>query len=275
MVKNTSDKPIDLKVGFPFPVRGEDGAVSVPKGRKVRRGDPLVYDFKITVNGKPVKAKRTKITANIEKGQYYDDAYIWEMKFAPKETVKIHHDYVTGVTWDVMGYSWASYVLKTGGNWKGGRIGSAHIEVIPNALVKLCREVEKDADWLKPEPKGVKVIGKGAGKRFVWELKNYRPEKDLHICMQTARHYAERKVLAPVVMYGDVEEELAKLGKDDLRILRNTVFAKYGRTFKDAKLQSHFDAQWWYVRNPDYNDAMLSADDTKMISAIMAEEGKR
>jgi len=273
--RNTSDKSIKLSVGFPFPVREDEGPVTVPQGRKARVGDPLVYDFKVTVNGKPVKAVRTKIKPNRDLGQYYSDAYIWKMEFGPKQTVKVHHDYITGITWDVMGYSWAGYVLKTGGNWKGGRIGSAHIEVIPNALVILCKDVEKQADYLKPKPKGMKTVGRGAEKRFVWDLKNFRPEEDLDLCMQTARHYAERRVLAPVIMYGDVEEQLAKLGKDELRILRNTVFAKYGRTFKDEKLQRHFEAQWWYVPDPAYSDSMLGADDKKILSDIMREEGRR
>jgi hypothetical protein len=273
--KNTSDKPIELKVGFPFPVREEDGAVSIPKGRKAGRGDPLVYDFKVSVNGKPVMAKRTKIKANIEKGQYYRDAYIWNMKFAPNETVKVHHDYVTGVTWDVMGYSWASYVLKTGGNWKGGRIGSARIEVIPNALVRLCNKLEKDADWLVPKPKGLKVVGKGKDKKFVWDLKRYKPDDDLHVCMQTAGNYAIRKILFPVVMYGDVEEEMAKLSPERLRLLRNTVYARHGRTFKDPALQKHFDKQWWYVSNPAYSDSMLTKQDREIVAFIRKEEARR
>jgi len=274
--KNAGDEAIKLKVGFPFPVREDEGPVSIPAGRKVSVGDPLVYDFKVSVDGKPVKATRAKIKPNPDRGQYYTDAYIWEMEFKPRSTVRVHHDYATGVTWDVMGYSWASYVLKTGGNWKGGRIGRAHIEVVPNALVKLCKDLEgPEADYLKPKPKGMKVLGKGAKRRFVWDLKNFLPEEDLDVCMQTARHYAERKVLAPVIMYGDVPEQLAKLSKDELRVLRNTVFAKYGRRFKDAKLKRHFEAQWWYVPNPDYSDSMLSDEDKKIISEILKAERKR
>lgn len=274
--RNTSDKPVKLKVGFPFPViEEEDSPVSLPKGVKEIKGAPLVYDFKVTVNGKPVKATRTKTSANRERGQYYDDAYIWEMEFGPKETVKVHHDYVTGVTWDVMAYSWASYVLMTGANWKGGKIGRAHIEVIPNQLVKLCREVEPKADYLDPKPAGMKVVGKGANVKFVWDLKDYRPEDDLNICMQTARNYAVRKFLFPIVMYGDVEEEMAKLSLEKLRLMRNTVYASHGRTFKDPALQKHFEKQWWYVPNPAYSDSMLTKQDKEIISIIQKEEARR
>lgn len=274
--RNTTDKEVDLEVGFPFPVKDEMGAVSVPAGRKVKIGDPLVYDFKVEVDGKPVRAARKKISPNQEKGQYYKDAYIWRMKFAPGQSVKVHHDYVTGVTWDVMGYSWASYVIMTGGNWKGGRIGSADLEVVPNALVKLCKELEgPEADYLRPKPKGMKVVGKGADRKFVWSFRNYKPTEDLDICMQTASNYAMRKILFPIVMYGDVEEEMAKLSPERLRLMRNTVFARHGRTFKDPALQKYFDEQWWYIPNSGYRDSMLTKEDRRIVALISKEEAAR
>ena len=273
--KNTSGKEISLSVGFPFPVYDEEIPVSIPKGKSVKVGEDLVYDFKVLVNGKEVPYKKTKISANEAKGLFYKWAYIWEMKFAPNETLKVRHNYTTGVTWDVMGYSWASYVLKTGAGWKSGRIGSAKLEVVPNEMVKTCSDIDPKADYLRVKPSGMKVKGSGDEMRFVWELNDFNPTEDLDICMQTRKNYALRNVLFPIAVYGDVEKEMAKLSSDELRKLRNTVFARHGRMFNDLQLQEYFDKQWWYKRNTEYTDAMLTDDDRRIIKQISVEETRR
>ncbi len=273
--RNAADRPIKLSVGFPFPTYDEEVPAAFPAGKRAKVGDPLVYDFAVTVDGRPVKATRQKIAPNNEKGQFYKDAYLWEMSFAPKQTATVKHTFSTGVTYDVMGYSWANYVLKTGANWKNGRIGSAHIEVRPNERVKLCREIEKQADYLAVKPAGMKVEGRGKDVRFVWELKALAPTEDVDLCMQTASTYALRQVVFPVVVMGEPEKQLAALSPEELRILRNTIFARHGRTFQDPALQAHFEKQWWYAPNPNYSDAMLTDDDRKMVAQIARAEAKR
>ncbi|HHU37278.1 MAG TPA: YARHG domain-containing protein [Treponema sp.] len=47
--------------------------------------------------------------------------------------------------------------------------------------------------------------------------------------------------------YGEyVKSTLAKLGKEDLRLLRNYLFALNGYVFKDVALTAIFDKQVWY-----------------------------
>lgn len=63
---------------------------------------------------------------------------------------------------------------------------------------------------------------------------------------------------------------------EDLRILRNEIFAKHGRVFKDPKLQKYFEAQAWYKPDPNFTDAnlptILSENEFKNISSIKAQE---
>ncbi len=54
-----------------------------------------------------------------------------------------------------------------------------------------------------------------------------------------------------------VNEVLPKMGKADLRLLRNTIFALYGVHFKSADLSKHFDKQVWYT-----DEGKTSADVT-------------
>lgn len=59
---------------------------------------------------------------------------------------------------------------------------------------------------------------------------------------------------------------------EDLRVLRNEIYARRGRVFKDAKLQKYFDAQSWYHPNPDFKDEMLSETETKNLAVIREVE---
>jgi hypothetical protein len=63
---------------------------------------------------------------------------------------------------------------------------------------------------------------------------------------------------------------------EDLRVLRNEIFAKRGRIFKDVKLQKYFEAQPWYKPDSTFTDdkiaTVLSETEFKNISTIKAQE---
>ncbi len=68
------------------------------------------------------------------------------------------------------------------------------------------------------------------------------------------------------------EDALSGLFTEDLRILRNEIFARRGRIFKDAELQKYFESQPWYQPNPDFKDDELSEIESKNLSAIKSAE---
>lgn len=49
------------------------------------------------------------------------------------------------------------------------------------------------------------------------------------------------------------EDDIRGLSKQDLRILRNEIYARHGYIFKSKDLREYFSAKPWY--NPQYNDA--------------------
>ena len=63
---------------------------------------------------------------------------------------------------------------------------------------------------------------------------------------------------------------------EDLLMLRNEIFAKRGRIFKDVKLQKYFEAQPWYKPDPNFTDdkvsSILSETEFKNITTIKKEE---
>ncbi|HTH51973.1 MAG TPA: YARHG domain-containing protein [Pyrinomonadaceae bacterium] len=65
---------------------------------------------------------------------------------------------------------------------------------------------------------------------------------------------------------------LGPLFAEDLRVLRNEIYARHGRVFKDAKLQAYFETQAWYKADPDFKDDQLSEIEVKNLAKIREAE---
>ncbi|MCA1634183.1 MAG: protein kinase [Acidobacteria bacterium] len=81
---------------------------------------------------------------------------------------------------------------------------------------------------------------------------------------------AEQKIINGSTLTRD---DLAALSPTELRILRNAVFARYGRTFQTAELQNYFKARPWYKPRLDFNEGMLTAGDRVNAEFIKSFEG--
>jgi hypothetical protein len=68
------------------------------------------------------------------------------------------------------------------------------------------------------------------------------------------------------------EDMLNGLFIEDLRVLRNEIYARRGRIFKDKELQKYFAEQTWYKPNPDFKDEMLTEKEYKNLSIIRQAE---
>jgi len=255
---NTSDKEQTVRMGFPFPPI-EESEVTVPPGREVN--EALVYDFVAQVRGKVVKVDIEDIAPSDE--LYYTKGYLWDVKFAADEAVAVRNVYITGESASADMTNWVPYVLKTGALWKGGKIGRSRLEVKPNLPFKFCHEIYDYCG--KPTPAGYTVTGKDSAKLISWDLTDFAPTEDLDACMFYADSFAYK-----LLSEGDMN--LDSLGKDELKVLRNTVYARYGYIFKTKDMKSHFAAQWWYEPNPDYNKSMLSDYDWELIKRLKERE---
>ena len=231
-------------------------------------------DFKVTINGKSVAAQKHAISPNPEKGMYYKDAYVWDMTFAPHETLRVHHDYSTGMTFNVLGQIWVNYVLRTGGLWQGGKIGHATIEVIPNTPTRLCQELGQAT--AAQTPSGMKIINPNSktARQYAWDFSNFHPAEDLDFCLQTGRDFIRYGIVYVIIRDNQDQLNLSKMTLAQLSILRNSIFAQYGKKFNDPQLQTYFNKQWWYESNPNYADSLLTQEDKKAITIILKYEKK-
>ena len=74
------------------------------------------------------------------------------------------------------------------------------------------------------------------------------------------------------LLYTLHDADLAVLTKEELRILRNTVYAKYGLIFQSKDLTAHFSRFSWYKAQNRNVDNRLTAADKYLIQRILAFE---
>lgn len=68
--------------------------------------------------------------------------------------------------------------------------------------------------------------------------------------------------------------DLTSLSRDELRRLRNAVYARHGRTFDSADLQRYFDSRPWYKPRSDYQESDLTQTDRANIQLIQTMEAR-
>jgi YARHG domain len=68
-------------------------------------------------------------------------------------------------------------------------------------------------------------------------------------------------------------KDLQGLSAHQLTILRNGIFARYGRRFKEPDLQSHFDSQSWYRPRYEVDQFPVSVlSEIDMENAVMIRD---
>jgi ketosteroid isomerase-like protein len=80
---------------------------------------------------------------------------------------------------------------------------------------------------------------------------------------------AEQKIVAGTALKG---EDLKGLTQQQLRLLRNAVFARYGRIFDAGELQQYFQTRPWYRARRDFNERSLNATDRANADLVKAFE---
>lgn len=78
------------------------------------------------------------------------------------------------------------------------------------------------------------------------------------------------KTKAPIINIS----EFSSMSKADLRLARNTVYAKYGRIFNSKDLKEHFGKQDWYHENPSFKESDMKQQDKDIVNLVQRWEEK-
>lgn len=86
---------------------------------------------------------------------------------------------------------------------------------------------------------------------------------EAEISNDTDKEYTRTKILG-------FEEYAKKEGKENIRLLRNTIYAMHGYVFKDNYLNEYFSNQYWYFPNPNlkYDDLVLDKYEKIIIDTL-------
>ncbi len=95
------------------------------------------------------------------------------------------------------------------------------------------------------------------------------PVEDQNVKLLLAAEAKMRERLSTEVL---AEDAIGELFTEDLRILRNEIYARRGRVFKDKELQKYFEAQTWYQPNPEFKEDSLNEFEIKNLAAIKQAE---
>jgi YARHG domain-containing protein len=110
----------------------------------------------------------------------------------------------------------------------------------------------------------------------------YTPRASFTIAELSENEKANIKVIQAVEARRHDELSTRELSNRDVdglfpeiaRRLRNEIFARHGRTFKDPHLQSYFASQDWYHPDPKFSLKSLSPIERKNVDFILAYEAR-
>jgi hypothetical protein len=298
-----------LLVGFeaPSPYVPESSYYIVPE--QYYEGNPYISDFSVEVNGDYTSYDIAHVSDDLfRQRDYYkngniadlsyqqvknmleDDVYFmpysyvyyFNATFKPGINV-VFHTYKFKLSTSVDSYFNFSYILTAANRWANNGIddftlivdmgnemnysmnencfGSAS-EWQMKGSVSRCEYISSYIDIKLDEP------------QMILRKKNYHPTDELHI--------SKFRVMGDY--YGDIPGEYAwasmticddsqfwTYSKEELRLIRNEIYARHGYIFKAADLKKHFESQPWYIADPFFNP---STDLTEIESANIATIGR-
>ncbi len=285
--ENRTPKDISFRMGFPF-TEGTD-PIAVPYGV------PGSGKFEVRINGKQVEyhKKPVSINAKLKIGAEYVSMYAWQISFKPHEKKTVECIYTASWNCDVGPYPSCrhfTYITKTGALWNG-TIGQADFYVtLSNDYIKNARAGKLD---FKIEPADYKI----AGNTVEWHFRDWKPTEDISIWVSRSKSYPlqDFELLRSIMeildfkttyegnvrLYTlkDLQDYRAQvddsLNKLYVKVLRNEIFARHGKPFKDGTLQAIFNNYAWYKPNPNYSDKMLNEYEKKNVEIILNYERQK
>lgn len=223
---------------------------------------------------------------------------LFEVVFQPGIT-RIQHSYSFPASSHVYFDQIYNYILRTGAKWANAKIAdlTVFIDMGPNAYFYVNDVFGPTAEWnvLGTGKLTSTTFDQGAGTmarmvrilsgRLMVTVKDLRPEENIEFGIVTVGSFFDvptelsgltKQVAAAIrvkrVEHGDPDQP--SLTKDDLRLLRNIMYARYGYAFKDAELRKRFDQYAWYIPDPGLQAEQIpfSESERRFLAEIVRKE---
>lgn len=220
----------DLIVGFPFYSTG--------------LGQAEIYDFCSSTNGIDIAVEENAIIASGD-NDFFEElgiAYYREVTFEANSITRTEINYKS-----MYGSNrYVSYLFGTGSFWTG---------VIEQIEIRINNHTDYwiydfYMDGLSPERWKVYWEGDNFVVRIGW----IEPNETDCVKFQLENSYIYHQIMGLPMWYNHdsellTEEDLRYLTLDQLRIVRNTIYAYNGYKFRDQELLDYFNVPWYEPRN--------------------------
>lgn len=271
-----------LLVGFQVPTSGGDVADEISNLNQIS-------EFRVMQNGQiiPYTLKAANCEdcelKNPEEFQFSQAnqgvfVFLFEVTFKPGLN-KINHSYRFPASSNVSFSEIYNYILTTGSKWAGGQIKDLTVEVDmgENSYFYMSDVFGPQAHWNiigsgKISDKTIELYGDISCKmirllsgHLQIYVQNLRPVQNIEFA--TLQMYANSKRLIENKSYHSYS-------KEELKRLRNSIYAQYGYCFKDEALNVYFSQFDWYIPNPNITikDILLTEEEKKLVDLILELE---
>lgn len=290
---NPDSVPRSLLIGFQAPsASGDlpDSLCSIPPIKNLRimkDGALLPYRMNVAECGDCPLAEPGSMTfSQSEPGVF---VYLFDITFQPGMN-RVQHSYTFRSGGGVDRAHSYNYILTTGAKWAGGRIGQFSLEVDMgrNAVFHVPDIFGPSATWSivgtgrigKRDDVGRNMVRTISGKLLI-SVDDLAPEEDLefyteYVMLDWPGEDGPYNMRMYRALWERSVDDLGDgpLNKQELRWLRNTIYAQYGHVFKDPELKRFFEQFEWYIPDPNVRaDAIpLSPEDKLFIELIKLKE---
>ena len=264
-----------------------------------------IADFKIFANGQILSYKLK--AAECEDCELKDPedlhftdfepgvfVYLFELTFKPGIN-KINHSYAFPASSNVVFDQIYNYILTTGAKWAGGTIKNLTVQfdLGRNKYFYVNDIFGKTANWsvigsgkvtnstfydIRDDDITTRMVRVFSGKLQI-EVKDFQSKNNIEFGIIN-----EILFTSGVTDFGEIQNQKMLILKalyidkdstrDQLRLLRNTIYAQYGYAFKSKDLQDYFSQFNWYIPDPNLTmeQIVLTEEEKKLIDEIVKRE---
>ena len=218
--------------------------------------------------------------------------FLFEITFTPGFN-QINHSYNFPYSSNVAMNEFYNYILTTGSKWAGGKIKdlTVTIDMGTNSYFYVNDIFGEKADW------SIIGTGKVTDEKFDYidtdycrmirvlsgylqiHCTNFQPTKNIEFGIINKLSFSAYPVNYEKIKQGKIfpvgnMQLKGDYTKEELRLLRNTIYAQHGYEFNAPDLKAYFSQFGWYIPNPNIKmeDIVLTPLEKEYIEKIKAKE---
>jgi hypothetical protein len=168
-------------------------------------------------------------------------------------------------------YKGVEYLYGTGGTWND-KIDQMVIEITNHSnywLTSFFFRTEHRLTRINDQTIEIQVndVSPNLDDTFSISFSNFPAFEYPHYAVTETRWRLNREIIP--------NEELTLLNSEQLRILRNSIYAYHGYEFRSADLRNYFSRQNWYRINNNFTENIFSENERTNLENIIREESRR